>query len=203
MYQFVIKRLIDIMLSLILLPFLVIAIFLVGIIIKLEDGGPIFFLDTRLGFNQNKFTMFKFRSMTVNAPDIRNSDGTTYNAPNDNRVTNVGRVIRKLSIDELPQLINVLKGDMSFVGPRPSPLGDKSIYPVRFFDKFKVKPGVTGYNQAYFRNGSSMDERIKHDSYYVEQISFLLDFKIVLRTIKTVFSSNNVYRNQSKVKEND
>src|SRR5699024_6864866 len=111
------------------------------------------------------FKMYKFRSMIENAPDIRNADGTTYNSNNDSRVTKVGSFLRKTSIDELPQVINVFLGDMSFVGPRPSPLGDKSIYPKEFFVKYKVKPGITGYSQAEVRNNATMNERIKLDKY--------------------------------------
>ena len=105
----------------------------VVIMIKLEDKGPVFYNAPRLGKGMREFPMYKFRSMKVNAPDIRNEDGSTFNSDNDPRVTKIGNVLRKTSIDELPQLLNVLKGDMSFVGPRPSPLGNKDIYPKEFF----------------------------------------------------------------------
>lgn len=133
--------------------------------------------------------------MKENAPDIRNEDGTTYNSDDDIRITKVGSYIRKTSIDELPQFFNVLKGDMSLIGPRPSPLGDKSIYPDDFFEKFKVKPGITGYSQAMVRNNATMPERIKLDKYYVENISFRLDIQILFLTIKTVVTRDNLNRN--------
>ena len=195
MYRSFIKRLLDIIFSIVLLPFLLLIFIPVAIAIKVEDRGPVFYNATRYGKDMRHFKMFKFRSMKVNAPDIRNSDGTTFNSENDPRVTKVGRFIRKTSIDELPQVLNVLLGDMSFIGPRPSPLGDKSIYPAEFMRKFQVKPGISGYSQAKVRNNASMDERIKLDSYYVDNLSFVLDVKIIFWTIKQIIKKDNVYRN--------
>lgn len=195
MYRYGIKRLLDIIVSLLALPFLLLIMIPVAVLIKLEDGGPVFYNGPRLGKNMKEFKMYKFRSMMINAPDIRNADGTTYNSDNDPRVTKVGRFIRKTSIDELPQFVNVLKGDMSLVGPRPSPLGNKDIYPKEYFRKFEVKPGITGYNQALLRNKSTMEQRIKNDLYYVENISFFLDVKIIVKTIQSVLTSKNINRN--------
>lgn len=197
MYRYFIKRLLDIIFALILLPIVLVIIIPVSIAIKLEDGGPVFYNGPRLGKNMKQFTMYKLRSMKVNAPDIRNEDGTTFNSNDDPRVTKVGKFIRKTSIDELPQIFNVLKGEMSFIGPRPSPLGDKSIYPKEFFKKFDVLPGITGYNQALLRNNATMEERIANDSYYVDNISFRLDIKILFMTIGNVVFSKNIYRNES------
>lgn len=195
MYRYFIKRIFDILLSLLLLPFVLLIMIPVAIAIKIEDKGPIFYNATRLGKDMNEFIMYKFRSMKVNAPDIRNEDGTTFNSDNDIRVTKVGKILRKTSIDELPQILNVLKGDMSFVGPRPSPLGDKSIYPKEFFKKFDARPGITGYNQAVLRNNATMDERIINDAYYVDNISAILDIKIIIMTIVSVLQSKNINRN--------
>lgn len=200
MYRYFIKRLLDIILSLIALPCIIIIMIPVSIAIKLEDRGPIFYNATRIGKDKLNFTMYKFRSMKVNAPDIRNEDGTTFNSDNDIRVTKVGKFLRKTSIDELPQILNVLKGDMSFIGPRPSPLGDKSIYPKEFFRKFEVRPGITGYNQATVRNNALMEERIKNDSFYVDNISFILDIKILIMTILSVLQSKNINRNKDEEK---
>ncbi|WP_455537644.1 sugar transferase [Terrisporobacter sp.] len=199
MYRYFIKRLFDIVLSLLMLPFVLIIMVPVSIVIKLEDKGPVFYNAPRLGKNMNEFVMYKFRSMKVNAPDIRNEDGTTFNSDNDIRVTKVGRILRKTSIDELPQILNVLKGDMSFVGPRPSPLGDKSMYPKRFFKKYEVKPGITGYNQAVLRNSATMEQRIENDAFYVENVSFLLDIKIIIMTAISVLKSKNINRNKGQV----
>lgn len=201
MYRYGIKRLFDLVVSLMVLPFLLVIIIPVAILIKIEDKGPVFYNAPRLGKNMKEFKMYKFRSMKVNAPDIRNEDGTTYNSANDPRVTRVGRILRKTSIDELPQILNVILGNMSFVGPRPSPLGNKNIYPEEFFRKFEVRPGITGYNQAVCRNNSSMDERIKYDSLYVHNVSLKLDIKIILMTITTVLRSKNINRNDNSSKE--
>lgn len=195
MYQSIIKRVFDLIFSTILLPIFFILTVFIGIAIKLEDRGPVFYNAERIGKDKKLFKMFKFRSMKSQAPDIRNEDGTTFNSENDPRVTKVGRFIRKTSIDEIPQLLNVFLGDMSFIGPRPSPLGDKSMYPAEFNDKFKVKPGITGYNQAMQRNEATMPERIKNDSYYVDNISFALDIKILVATAMSVLSKKNIYRN--------
>lgn len=198
MYRYGIKRIFDIIVSLLLLPFLLLIMIPVAIIIKLEDKGPVFYNAPRLGKGMREFPMYKFRSMKVNAPDIRNEDGSTFNADNDPRVTKIGHILRRTSIDELPQLLNVLKGDMSFVGPRPSPLGNKDIYPKEFFKKFDVCPGITGYNQAVLRNNSTMDQRVKNDVYYVENISFMLDAKIILLTGASVIKSKNINRNSDE-----
>lgn len=195
MYRYFIKRFLDIVFSLLLLPFFVIILVPLAIAIKLDDKGSVFYLSNRLGKNMKEFKMFKFRSMKENAPDLRNSDGTTYNSKDDPRVTRVGKILRKTSIDEIPQIINVFLGHMSFVGPRPSPLGDKSIYPEDFFLKFKVKPGITGYSQAKVRNNASMIERIQLDKYYAENISLLLDFKIIIMTFSSIFKQKNINRN--------
>lgn len=195
MYQSIIKRVFDLVFSTILLPIFFILTLFIGIAIKLEDKGPVFYNAERIGKDKKLFKMFKFRSMKSQAPDIRNEDGTTFNSENDPRVTKVGRFIRKTSIDEIPQLLNVFLGDMSFIGPRPSPLGDKSMYPAEFNDKFKVKPGITGYNQAIQRNEATMPERIKNDSFYVDNISFALDIKILVATAMSVLSKKNIYRN--------
>ena len=199
MYRYFIKRLFDIVLSLLLLPFVFMIIAPVAILIKLEDKGPIFYNAPRLGRDMKEFVMYKFRSMKVNAPDIRNEDGTTFNSDNDPRVTKVGRILRKTSIDELPQILNVLKGDMSFVGPRPSPLGDKSMYPKKFFRKYEVKPGITGYNQAVLRNAATMEQRIENDAFYVDNVSCYLDIKIIFMTAISVLKSKNINRNKNKV----
>src|SRR5690625_5179333 len=113
------KRILDIIFSLLLMPFLLPILLFVGILIYKEDKGSIFYNAKRLGENGKIFRMYKFRSMKVNAPDIRNEDGSTFNSENDPRLTKIGSFIRKTSIDELPQIMNVFMGDMSFVGPRP------------------------------------------------------------------------------------
>lgn len=195
MYRFFIKRLIDLFLAILVIPFVLIVFIPIYLAIKLEDRGSVIYSSSRLGVEMEEFAMYKFRSMMENAPDIRNSDGTTYNAVDDARVTKVGHFLRKTSLDELPQIFNVLKGDMSFIGPRPSPLGDKSIYPKDFFLKFKVRPGITGYSQAKVRNNATMPERIALDKHYVENYSLILDVKIIWWTIVSVLGHRNINRN--------
>ena len=195
-YRKVIKRLLGIFFALIALPFVAVIAIPVAIAIKLEDGGPVFYADKRLGKDFKEFRMIKFRSMKVNAPDIRNKDGTTFNSEFDPRLTKVGSFIRKTSIDELPQVINILKGDMAWVGPRPSPLGNMDKYPEFYLKKFTVLPGLTGYMQSTFRNTNTLQQHYEGDVYYVEHISFFFDAKIVLMTIPTVLLQRGIYRNK-------
>lgn len=154
-----------------------------------------FYNAERYGRNMRKFRMFKFRSMKMNAPDIRNADGTTFNSEKDIRLTRIGSFLRKTSIDELPQILNVFLGDMSFVGPRPSPMGNERTYTDFVKKKFDVRPGITGYNQALLRNSATLEERYKNDIYYAENLSFLLDCKIIYMTLRSVLCRENVYKN--------
>lgn len=193
MYSNFVKRFIDIFVSLIFCVFVLLLIIPVGLLIKLEDGGSVFYCGERYGKNMKKFRMFKFRTMKMNAPDIRNSDGTTYNSDKDIRLTKIGSFLRKTSLDELPQLFNVLIGDMSLIGPRPSPLGNEKTYDDFIMRKFKVRPGITGYNQAIKRNSATLEERYRNDVYYVDNISFNLDMYIICLTLKTVLSRKNIY----------
>lgn len=197
MYNFI-KRVFDILISLIFLPFLAILVIFIAAAIKLDDHGPVFYLDNRIGKGGRIFKMIKFRSMKVNAPDLRYEDGSTYNSENDERVTRVGRILRKTSLDELPQIFNVLKGDMSFVGPRP----DSAFYLSEYTEEERViltvRPGITGYNQVIRRNSVGTKEKIQNDIYYVENISLLFDIKIVLLTIKNVLFSKNVFRESTE-----
>ena len=196
MYKKFFKRFLGLVLSIIGLPFFAIIFLIVAPFIVIEDKGPIFYNALRIGRNGKIYKMYKFRSMKVNSPDIKNEDGTTYNSENDPRVTKIGKVLRKTSLDETPQLLNVLIGNMSFIGPRPDlPGDDKKLYRPGDEAKLKVTPGITGYSQAYYRNSSTLDQRFDGDVYYSDNISFLLDLKILLKTIKTVFARENVFRN--------
>jgi lipopolysaccharide/colanic/teichoic acid biosynthesis glycosyltransferase len=193
-YQSFGKRVLDLTLALLALPFWMVLSLIIAPAIFLEDGGPIFYNAPRLGRHGEIFTMYKFRSMKNNAPDIRNADGSTFNAEDDPRLTRIGRIIRKTSIDETPQLLNVIKGDMSIIGPRPDLPDALRIYDEKDAHKLSAKPGITGYSQAYSRNKTSLKDRFAEDIYYVENISLLLDVKILLRTIRTVLRGENVYR---------
>ena len=186
------KRAFDLGLSLAAMPVVGLVIVGTSVLIKLDDKGMVFYKSYRLGKNKTKFLMYKFRSMKMNAPDIRNEDGSTYNSENDNRITKVGNIIRKTSIDEIPQLINVIKGDMSIVGPRPDTPEALNIYKDDQVQKLEVKPGITGYNQAFFRNSIPQDYKFKNDVYYVNNVSFKFDFIIIWKTILSVLKRSNI-----------
>lgn len=189
-----IKRTFDLLCSLVLMIPVGVVIGISAIFIKVEDGGPIFYMAERTGRFGIAFRMYKLRSMKVNAPDIRLADGSTYNGEDDPRVTRFGRFARKTSIDELPQVINIFKGEMSFIGPRP----DTPMYLDEYTDEERivltVRPGITGYNQAVNRNSVLTKEKLKNDIYYVKNLSLLLDIKIVFMTIATVVSHKNINR---------
>lgn len=194
-YPRYIKRGLDILLCLIGFPIFLIIFIVVSLAIKLEDNGPIFYIADRIGKDGKLLKMYKFRSMKVDAPNILNPDGSTYNSATDNRVTRVGRVIRRTSIDETPQILNVLKGEMSIIGPRASGYDALPTYKQDEKDKMKVLPGITGYTQAYFRNNLSVRDKRLKDAWYANNVSFLLDFKIFLKTISTVLKRENIYTN--------
>ena len=194
MYAKYFKRLFDFVGALLLMPFVCIFVLIVGIFIKLEDGGPIFYCGKRLGKGGKLFPMFKFRSMKVNSPDIRMPDGCTYNAKDDPRVTKVGHILRETSIDELPQAINILIGDMSFIGPRPDTPEDLETYSQEDMQILSVRPGVTGWNQVANRNAGGAREKLDNDIFYVKHLTFAFDMKIILRTIKNVLCRKNIYR---------
>ena len=178
------------------LPFVFLVIILFGPIIYITDKGSIFYNSERLGKDGKTFKMYKLRSMKVNAPDIRNSDGSTFNGDNDPRVTRIGRFLRKTSLDEFPQFINVFIGDMSIVGPRPFVTThyygfERLSEPMK--KRLRVRPGITGYSQAYYRNSISQEQKILNDVYYAEHVSFCFDIKIFFKTILSVIKRENIY----------
>ena len=194
MYKKYVKRLIDIFFGILALPALIPIYMVVAPIIKLTDRGPVFYNSQRIGQYGKIFKMFKLRSMIVNAPDIRLADGSTYNGEDDPRVTKIGKLLRKTSLDETPQILNVLFGDMSLIGPRPDPPDWIDKYPEEAKVFLTVKPGITGYNQAYFRNSADSEEKMKNDAYYSLNCSFLLDIKIFFKTIVIVLKRENTYK---------
>lgn len=196
-YQIVIKRIFDILLCIIILPFILLVTIPVAVAIKIDDGGPIFYRSRRLGIGFTEFNMLKFRSMKVNVPDLRNADGSTYNSPADSRVTRVGRFLRETSLDELPQFFNVLLGHMSLLGPRPGDVESKDTYEEDEKDKMLVRPGISGYTQAYYRNSIGVREKRLYDAWYAHNVSLWLDVKILFRTLVAVLKKDNVYTNDS------
>lgn len=195
-YQLHVKRFIDITACLFAMPLVMLIMIPVAIAIKLEDGGPLFYKSMRIGKGFEEFAMLKFRSMKVNAPDLRNSDGSTFNSKTDPRVTKIGHFMRETSIDELPQIFNVLMGQMSIIGPRAGDVESKDTYEEDEKDKLLVRPGITGYTQAYYRNGLGVRDKRLFDAWYAHRVSFALDVLIFFRTIKTVLVHENIYTNE-------
>lgn len=193
-YRCFFKRILDIIIGLSALPFAILVIVIFGPIIFLTDKGPVFYNGERVGKNLRHFKMFKLRSMYVNAPDIRINDGATYNSNNDSRVTPIGHFLRKTSIDEFPQFLNVLFGDMSVVGPRPTialDLVEKDMN-TDYAKRYSVRPGITGYAQAYYRNSISQEEKLMYNCYYIDNLTFALDVKIIFKTFFSVIRRKNI-----------
>jgi undecaprenyl phosphate N,N'-diacetylbacillosamine 1-phosphate transferase len=193
LYSKYLKRLFDFVSSLIALPLVIVIVLIASPFIYFTDKGPIFYNAIRIGQFGKPFKMFKLRTMFVNALDIRLEDGSTFNSDDDPRLTKIGKILRKSSIDELPQIINVLIGDMSLIGPRPDPLDWLERYTIEQREFLKVKPGISGYNQAYFRNSADGVTKLKNDLYYARNISFKFDVKILFKTIRTILLRENLY----------
>lgn len=192
-----IKRAFDIVSSAIGIIFLIPITIIVGLAIKIEDGGPIFFCQERVTKNGKLFKLIKFRSMVINAEDLRDSlekdnemDGPVFKIKNDKRITKVGHFIRKTSIDELPQLFNIFLGDMSVVGPRPALPREVAQYDAKAKRRLEVKAGLTCIWQVQKnRNAITFDEWMAMDSEYVDNQSILLDLKLIFKTIGAVFTA--------------
>ena len=195
MYKCFLKPAVDFIIGLCALPFVLLFMLVLSPFYYFMDKGPILYSGKRLGKNGKLFPMHKFRSMKVNAPDIRLEDGSTYNGDDDLRVTKLGRFLRKTSIDEIPQFLNLLTGQMSLIGPRPDLPDDLERYTAEEKNILNVKPGITGYNQAVYRNSVDAKTKLSNDLYYVEHLSFILDCKIIFWTIKSVLRSENINRN--------
>lgn len=202
MYGKFVKRALDILFALLALPFVGLVILVFAPVIWLSDRGPVFYNAPRMGRNGRVFKMFKLRSMKVNAPAIMNSDGSAYTGDDDPRVTKVGCFMRRTSVDELPQILNVLLGDMSFVGPRPNlATGVYAEYDEVRKKRLTVRPGITGYSQAYFRNSIPQEEKFLNDCYYVDHLSFRFDVQILIRTVMSVVGAKNINAAQDAEKK--
>ena len=184
-----IKRLMDILLSGIMLIVGAIPMLLVAVLVKLDSKGPALFKQERLGVNGKVFKMYKFRSMIVNA---EHQGSGVYSGKGDARVTRMGRILRATSIDELPQLVNILKGEMSFIGPRPA----LTYHPWKYEEyteeqkkMFAVRPGITGWAQVNGRKEVEWPRRIEMNVWYVEHMSLGLDMKILFKTVGKVFTN--------------
>ncbi|WP_226528031.1 sugar transferase [Metabacillus niabensis] len=195
------KRVLDVVASMFGIILLSIILFIIAILIKIEDPkGPVIFTQRRVGKDGKEFHMYKFRSMIVDA-EAKLEDLLKYNEVNgamfkmkdDPRVTKVGKFIRKTSIDELPQLFNVLKGDMSLVGPRPPLPREVKEYTSYQKQRLLVTPGCTGIWQASARNSVGFEEMVEMDLYYIRNCNFWLDIKIIIKTVIVLFGSKNAF----------
>ncbi|BBK76259.1 sugar transferase [Clostridium butyricum] len=196
-YEFL-KRLMDIICSMSALIVLAPILIVVAILIKIESKGPVIFSQERVGINNKKFKMYKFRSMVVNAEDMKGKlekqnerKGPMFKIKNDPRVTTIGRFIRKTSIDELPQLINILKGEMSIVGPRPSLPKEVIQFEPWMLERLKVKPGLTCYWQVQGRDHIEFEDWMRLDVKYVKDRNFLLDIKLIFKTFFVFLGDQN------------
>ncbi|MDT8860313.1 sugar transferase [Alkalihalobacillus sp. MEB130] len=194
------KRLIDFFGSLIGVIFFFPILVIIALSIKLTSKGPVFFKQERLGMNGKVFKIIKFRTMVVNAEKI--GDGLTVKNNNDNRITKVGKTLRATSLDELPQLFNVIAGQMSLVGPRPPvtyyPYDGFENYPDWAKKRFTVRPGVTGLTQVTVRNSVSWDDRITVDNKYIDAFNVWFDIKIIFQTVIKLLKSENIYMESDK-----
>lgn len=180
MYEKYFKRAIDILVSLAALILLIPILLLLYIIVRINLGKPVFFKHKRPGKNENIFTLYKFRSMT----DERDSNGNLL--PDEARLRKFGRLLRSSSLDELPEFVNILKGDMSIVGPRPLVPYYLPFYNEREKHRHDVRPGLTGLAQVNGRNNLSWEKRFEYDLKYIEEITFLKDMKIIFQTVRKV-----------------
>ncbi len=185
-YEKYIKRLLDFICALLALIFLSPVMLVTAVLVRVNLGSPVIFMQERPGLNEKIFKLYKFRSMS----DARDKDGKPL--PDEKRLGRFGKVLRTTSLDELPELINIIKGDMSIVGPRPLLVEYLPRYSKRQHRRHNVRPGLTGYAQVHGRNAISWEERFEKDIWYVEHISFLGDLKIILRTVWMVLKRKGI-----------
>lgn len=198
------KRVFDVVFALVLLPFLIPVMVVIAVLIKLDSKGPVFFCHERVGYKGEFFKCFKFRTMKQGAEDILkkvleqdskvleewNKD---FKLKKDPRITRIGKILRKTSLDELPQFFNVLKGEMSFVGPRPIIEDEIKMYGIDFEFYKNLMPGITGLWQVSGRNDTGYKDRIELDKKYFFEQSLFLDFVIILKTVPAVLKSSGAY----------
>jgi exopolysaccharide biosynthesis polyprenyl glycosylphosphotransferase len=199
-WDWAVKRSFDVVVAFVLLVVLVPLWVIVALAIKLESRGPVFFVDRRMGVGEREFGMLKFRTMVVgaaeqqsNLEEANEASGALFKMRDDPRVTRVGRVLRRLSIDELPQLVNVERGQMSLVGPRPLPLRDYELLEDWHRARYLVFPGMTGLWQISGRSGLSFDDLVRLDFTYLEHWSLWLDITIIAKTIPAVITGRGAY----------
>ncbi len=193
------KRVLDLVACLLMLPLALVVMALCAVVVWLDDPGPIFYTHLRTGRRGKRFRMYKFRTMATNAAELKEKyahlnelSWPDFKITNDPRTTRVGRFLRKTSLDELPQLFNVLKGEMSLVGPRPTTF-DASTYTLWQTERLEVLPGITGLWQISGRGDVDFDDRLRLDIQYIQRQSVWFDIYILLRTVTVVFSQRGAY----------
>ena len=196
MYRLFFKRIIDIFLSLIFILLFWWLYIVIIILVKKKLGSPVLFEQERPGLNEKIFTMYKFRTMT----DKRDANGNLL--PDKDRLTKFGKFLRSTSLDEIPELWNVLKGEMSLVGPRPLLVEYLLKYTKEEKRRHEVRPGITGFAQVNGRNNTTWEDRFKNDIYYVENISFLLDLRIIIKTILKVIKKSDINQSENVTMKN-
>ena len=196
--QVICKRTLDLIAASLALIVLSPLFALIAVAIVLDSSGPVIFRQRRSGLNGRPFTLLKFRTMFQGAPDIRNADGSSFNSAIDVRVTRVGRFLRLTSLDELPQLLNVLNGDMSLVGPRPDLVDQTKYYQPHEQRRLTVKPGITGLAQINGRNAISWSMRTRFDLDYVSRQSFWLDLMILWETTGYVLLCRDIFIGEAR-----
>ncbi len=189
------KRIFDLTAALVAMVLLLPVFLPVMLLVYIKLGGPVFFAHQRPGLHGKPFTLIKFRTMT----NARDADGILL--PNEQRHTRFGRFLRSTSLDELPELINVLKGEMSLVGPRPLLMQYLPLYSKEQSRRHDVRPGITGWAQVNGRNAMSWEEKFEHDVWYVDNMSFTLDLKILFLTVKSVFKREGINQNEQTTME--
>ena len=199
-FDWALKRVFDIVLSALVAVLLLPVWLLIALAIKLDSRGPVFFVDRRVGVGEREFGMLKFRTMIADAPELQpqleeanEAEGALFKIRDDPRVTRVGRVLRRLSLDEIPQIVNVLKGEMSLVGPRPLPLRDYALLEDWHRARYAVLPGMTGLWQISGRSGLTFDDLVRLDFTYIENWSIWLDITIIAKTIPAVITRKGAY----------
>jgi len=192
MYRFFFKRILDLITAIVVLILTLPITIVVYLILFKQNNGKVFFFQKRPGRHQKAFNIIKFKTMT----DAKDSEGKLL--PDNQRITKAGKVIRKLSIDELPQLLNVLKGDMSLVGPRPLLFKYMPLYSVEQLRRHEVRPGITGWAQVNGRNSIAWTKKFEFDVYYVDKLSFLLDIKILWFTFLKVIKTEGVNQTEDR-----
>ncbi len=198
--NYILKRSFDILLSVVIMLLFLVPFAIIAILIKTDSSGPVFFTQDRIGFRGSKFKLFKFRTMVTDADShidklkhLSDRSGPVFKMKNDPRVTRVGKVLRSFSLDEIPQILNVIRGDMSMVGPRPQVLWEAAHYDEHAKKRLRIKPGITGLWQVSGRAALSYEEMINLDIFYLENWSLGLDLKILLRTLPAIFEKEGAY----------